>query len=248
MFLLKVLFIAIYELIKLSSANRVVRKYLQNDMLEAAVEVARVSTSKFSHRIMEAANTPVEVIGAEHLDLSKTYLIVSNHQSVFDVPILNGYLGVFSGFIGKQSIAKYPLIGKWISLELCGMIDRSSPRRAIETINNAAEILKRGVNQIIFPEGTRTRDGKVHEFKAGAFKIATKAKVEVLPVAIVGAYEMFPKNSLKLKSGDIKLVIHPPISTEGMGTQELATITRDLIAATVENHSFEYDKESSDLV
>ena len=248
MFLLKVLFIAIYELIKLSSANRVVRKYLQNDMLEAAVEVARVSTSKFSHRIMKAANTPVEVIGAEHLDPSKTYLIVSNHQSVFDVPILNGYLGVFSGFIGKQSIAKYPLIGKWISLELCGMIDRSSPRRAIETINNAAEILKRGVNQIIFPEGTRTRDGKVHEFKAGAFKIATKAKVEVLPVAIVGAYEMFPKNSLKLKSGDIKLVIHPPISTEGMGTQELATITRDLIAATVENHSFEYDKESSDLV
>lgn len=248
MFLLKVLFIAIYELIKLSSANRVVRKYLQNDMLGAAVEVAAASTSNFSHRVMEAANTPVEVIGSEHLDPSKTYLIVSNHQSIFDVPILNGYLGVFSGFIGKQSIAKYPLVGKWISLDICGMIDRSSPRRAIETINKAAEILKKGVNQIIFPEGTRTRDGRVHEFKAGAFKIATKAKVEVLPVAIVGAYEMFPKNSLALKSGDIKLVIHPPISTEGMTTQELANITRDLIAATVDNLSFQYDKESSDLV
>lgn len=248
MFLLKVLFIAIYELIKLSSANRVVRKYLQNNMLDAAVEVAEASTTKFSHRVMEAAKTPVEVIGAQNIDPSKTYLIVSNHQSIFDVPILNGYLGVFSGFIGKQSIAKYPLVGKWISLEICGMIDRSSSRRAIETINKAADILKRGVNQIIFPEGTRTRDGKVHEFKAGAFKIATKAKVEVLPVAIVGAYEMFPKNSFKLRPGDIKLVIHPPIATEGMTTQELATITRDLISATVENHSFEFDKESLDLV
>lgn len=243
MFLIKVLFIAIYELIKLSPVNRVVRKYLSNNMLDAAVEVASAATSKFSHRVMEAVNSKVEVIGSEHLHPEKTYLIVSNHQSIFDIPILNGYLGVFSGFIGKQSIAKIPLIGKWISLEICGMIDRSSPRRAIETINNAAEILKKGVNQIIFPEGTRTLDGKVHEFKPGAFKIATKANVEVLPVAIIGAYEIFPKNSLKLRSNDVKLVIHPPISTQGKGTQELASITRNLISATVENHSYRQETE-----
>lgn len=236
MFLIKILIIAIYELIKLSPANRTVRKYLENGMLDAAVQVAEVSTGHFSHRIMDAAHSPVEVVGAENLDRNKTYLIVANHQSLFDVPVLNGYLGMFSGFIGKESISKIPFVRKWLGLEICGMIDRSSPRRAIETINKSVEILKNGVSQIIFPEGTRTPDGKVYEFKAGAFKLATRSKVEILPVAIIGTYEMLPKKSLKFKPNHVKLVIHPAISSEGRSTQELATITRDLISATVENH------------
>lgn len=236
MFFIKIFFIAVYELIKLSPANRTVRKYLQNGMLEAAIQVAEISTQRFSRRIMDAAHSPVEVIGAQYLDRNKTYLIVSNHQSIFDVTVLNGYLGMFSGFIGKESISKIPFVRKWLGLEICGMIDRSSPRRAIETINKSVEILKSGVSQIIFPEGTRTPDGKVHEFKAGAFKLATRGKVDILPVAIVGTYEMLPKKSFKFKPNHVKLIIHPAISPEGRGTQELATITRDLISATVENY------------
>jgi 1-acyl-sn-glycerol-3-phosphate acyltransferase len=153
----------------------------------------------------------VEVRGKEHLDPEKTYIVVSNHQSFFDVCALIAYLPLQLRWVVKAEIRKMPVFG--YALERMGHIyvDRvrgDSIRRSIE---KAAHKVKENTSVVFFPEGTRSEDGKLLKFRKGGFILAQKSGCPILPITINGSRFVLPKNTLDLMPGKIEIRIHRPI-------------------------------------
>lgn len=147
-------------------------------------------------------------------------LFVANHESILDMPLLVYTLKNRKIiFIGKKEILKIPIMGHWLKLSKSIPIDRNNPREAIKSIELAVERLKEGYSVIIFPEGTRSKNGKVNEFKKGSFKIATKAKVPIVPVSIDGTVDAFegPKD---FTPADVKIVFEKAIYTKDIDREE----------------------------
>lgn len=234
---IKALVLVAIKLLNLQKYQKPAKLLIENNNWDEAKKILSFVVKDFGDAAMDAIGNPIEVIGEENVDKSETYLIVANHQSYIDIPLIFSKVGVFTGFIGRENLVKLPLIGNWLKVGFCGLLDRDNPRNALATINASAELLKKGISQTIFPEGTRTLDGDVHEFKPGAFKLATKAKVRILPVAIIGNFEIMRKGSKTIKSGPIKMVILPPISTESRNTQDLATESQQVISSALRAYS-----------
>jgi len=161
----------------------------------------------FSKGILFIAGVNTEVIGAEKLDRKGTYLYVSNHCSYFDIPILMKVLPTNVRFVYKKSLTKIPIFG-W-AMYICGYIpiDRQNGREALKSLRKAASRMKQGVSVVIFPEGTRSVDGNLGEFKKGTFVLADEAKEQVVPVTIIGSKEILAKHSLKIYGGNVKVII-----------------------------------------
>lgn len=194
---------------------------------------------RWSRFCVNATKSTVQLIGEENLpDLQEPLLIVANHQSAFDIPFILGYLDRPVGFISKVENRKIPLLGPWLVLGNCVFIERGNPREAVKSIAEGAALLKGGYSQALFPEGTRSLDGKIGPFKAGGFKLAEKAGVRILPVTIVGGNRLMPKGTFNINAQRIQLIISPPVSMEGMSTHQVAQVCHDLIAENLEK----YDK------
>ena len=174
-------------------------------------------------RVMCAlALTRVKIVGNENIDPNKSYIFVANHQSMFDIFLIYGYLNAKFKWIMKQEIRKTPLLGK--ACESMGhiFIDRSSPMRAQKSLEAAKERLLQGNNSIfLFPEGTRSANGKIGRFKRGAFTIARDIHLPIVPVSIIGAYEALPKGLNCIIPGKIKIVFHEPIDTTNLTDSNL---------------------------
>lgn len=233
--LIKVAFVVFIEFIILTYCNFKGRRLMKSDKLDEAIEVFHAGMLRFGQKVIESTGSEVEIRGEQYLT-DETFLIVVNHQSLFDIPLTAGYLKIFTGYIGRENLAKIPFVKPWISLEICGMLNRDDPREAIKTINHCAGTLKKGISQLIYPEGTRTPDGEVKEFKAGAFKLATKAKVKILPISIDGCRNLLPKGSLKLTPSKLLMEIHEPIDITGKNTKELAEEAHSIISKSVYAH------------
>ncbi len=168
------------------------------------------------------ALTRIKVVGNENIDSEKSYIFVANHQSMFDIFLIYGYLNAKFKWIMKQEIRKTPLLGK--ACESMGhiFVDRSSPMRAQKSLEAAKERLLQGNNSIfLFPEGTRSANGKISRFKRGAFAIARDLHLPIIPVSITGAYNVFPKNSWYIIPGKITMTIHKPIDTTNLNDDNL---------------------------
>ncbi len=130
-----------------------------------------------------------------------------------------------------------PLFGQAMRRLGCIPIDRSDRRKMMKSINAAAQQIKGGSSVLIFPEGTRSPDGKLHPFKKGALLIAAKAQVPVVPVAVQGSYQVLPKDRWKVTSGTVTITFLPPIVTDTLKTSAIDTLTtqaHDLIATTLQ--------------
>lgn len=140
----------------------------------------------------------------------KEYIIISNHLSYLDIPVLMTAMPKNIRFIYKKSLTKIPIFG-W-SLYLGGYIpiDRSNARSAIESLKKASKRLKENVSIAIFPEGTRSKTGITGEFKKGIFMLAEFAKAEIIPVTIIGTNKILEKDSYKIKPGTVKVIIDSP--------------------------------------
>lgn len=176
----------------------------------------------------------VEVEGAEHADRNRSYIVASNHQSVFDILVIYGWLKLDLKWVMKAEIRKIPAIG--IGCEKAGHIyvDRRNHNQAAKAINTAIDRLGDGIGVLFFPEGTRSRDGRLLPFKKGAFRASIDAQIPVLPVTVVGTREIMKPNSLLVFPGRIRMVIHPAIETGGMQHEDLEELkqrTRDVIAS-----------------
>ncbi len=158
----------------------------------------------------------VSVEGREQLDPSKAYVVVSNHQSQYDILLLYGWIGLPLKWIMKKEVRKIPAIG--VANEKIGniFIDRSQPELAQKTINSAVSDLGAGVGLMFFPEGTRSDDGQLLEFKKGAFRIAIEQQLEILPVTVAGTRDILPNHSLLMFPGRMKLRLHQPLAVDNL--------------------------------
>jgi 1-acyl-sn-glycerol-3-phosphate acyltransferase len=176
----------------------------------------------------------VEADGLENVDPRRPFVLMSNHQSVLDVGALVLTLPVSWRFVAKRELAWIPLFGWAIWLGGHVVINRGRNERAVASLHRAAERIRRGVNVIIFPEGTRSDTGEMRPFKSGGFHLALEAQAPILPATISGSRRLTPKRSLRVESGRVKVRYGKPIETRGLGVddrEELKRQVREAIAA-----------------
>lgn len=149
--------------------------------------------------------------GLEQIDTSKTYVFASNHESHLDTQSIFISYPKYLFFIAKKELKHIPIVGWAISAMGMIFIDRKNAERAKESLAQAADMIRQGKNVISFPEGTRTKDGEIHQFKKGLFALALAAGVDVVPVAVSGAREVMPAGSQKLNPGPIHVSFGAPI-------------------------------------
>lgn len=157
---------------------------------------------------------PVHVEGNEHLDPKQAYIFVPNHQSMFDIFLMLGFLGHKFKWVMKKELAKIPLVG--FACKCCGFIyiNRTGKNSIAESMTQADATLKNHKSLAIFAEGTRTRTGKLGIFKRGAFKLAIEENLPIVPISINGCYETLPKGRYIVKRHPLKLIVHKPIAPE----------------------------------
>lgn len=167
------------------------------------------------------ALVPTKTVGRENIDPNRSYIFAANHQSIFDIFLIYGRLNSKFRWVMKKELREVPFIGKTCDLMGHIFIDRSSPMKARKSLDLAEKRLKNGLSIVIFPEGTRTKDGRLGRLKRGAFKMAEELKLPIVPVTIVGAYDVMPYGAKLIKPGKIRLVIHKPIETTDLCSENM---------------------------
>ena len=183
-------------------------------------------------------DTKVKVIGKENLLLGKPQIFMANHQSDFDILIALAYIPVQFRWIAKKELFNIPIFGAAMRSAGYIEIDRHNREKALQSLDEAALRIRKGKSIMTFPEGTRSRDGEIKAFKQGAFHLAIKTGVPIVPVSIIGSGQIMPKRSVKIKSGQIKLVIGEPIEVKSFDIekrQELIKKVRDTIIKNYDN-------------
>lgn len=171
------------------------------------------ATKVWAIGLLKKANISV-IIKPTNYDKSKSYIIVANHSSYLDIPILLSSLEIPFVIMYKRELEKIPIFGKGLKLSHFISVDRSNPRDAIKSLATAVELLKGNISVLIFPEGTRSTDGNLGEFKKGATRIAYKSKCSILPIRISNSNELMKKNSLLIKKGEVTLDIKDELKFE----------------------------------
>jgi 1-acyl-sn-glycerol-3-phosphate acyltransferase len=182
----------------------------------------------------------VSVSGREHIDKKQSYVIVSNHQSNYDIFVLYGWLGVDFRWVMKKELRKIPGLG--IGCEKIGhiFIDRSNRHSAMAAIHAAKSKIVNGTSVIFFPEGSRSMDNKLGTFKRGAFKTALDLGIPVLPITIIGTRKILPPKTINLLPGRVKMIIHKPIGISGYtnnNLDELVKRTKEIIGDALEGQA-----------
>jgi len=179
-----------------------------------------------------AAPVFVTIKNKKNIHPGQSYVVVANHQSLFDILILVGWLDIDLRWVAKASLKKVPMFGI-ASVKMDHIfIDRSNFQAALDTLNTAKKNIVDGTSVMFFPEGTRSRDGKLKEFKHGAFKMALDLEIPILPITVGGTRHILPSGTMDLMPGKASIFIHPPIDVAPytFGTvKELVQETRRVI-------------------
>ncbi len=173
--------------------------------------------------VFKVCHSDVEVVGLEKLPKDRAVVFIGNHQGNMDIPAMFGYIGKPMTFVAKAELGKIPLLADWMKMLQCTFIERKSPRKSIQAIHDAAEGVKKGYSQVIFPEGTRSKGYAHNEFKAGSFKLAFMSKAPIVPVTIDGTWRLYEEKK-RLCPGHVKITIHDPIETAGLSREEQGEI------------------------
>jgi 1-acyl-sn-glycerol-3-phosphate acyltransferase len=180
----------------------------------------------------------VKVSGREKIQKGRSYVIISNHQSLYDIFLIYGWLGIDIKWIMKKELAKIPGIGFGSKKVGHIFLDRSNARVALESLNEAKRKLVNGTSVVIFPEGTRSENGHLGVFKKGAFKLALDLGLPLLPITILGTKDILPTGTINLRPGKATMIVHEPIEIhqhhEG-SLKDLSVLARDIIASACEN-------------
>ncbi len=175
----------------------------------------------------------VRIHGAEHITPGAIYVWTANHQSYLDIPVVFAWLPADFRIMAKASLFHIPFLGWHLRRSGHMPVARENPTRAARSLLAAAAHVRRGTAVFIFPEGGRSPDGRVREFRAGAFLLAIKAETPVVPVTIRGTQAALPVHSWNVRPGPVDLILHVPIPTAGLNSpssESLAAQVRDVIA------------------
>jgi len=188
----------------------------------------------WSQLIMGTIWSPVKVTGLDKIDTTRPHVYAVNHASALDIPVLYVYLPFQFRILFKSELLAYPIIGWHLrrSGQVC--INQQEPARSVAQIRSALKSLRAGMPLVIFPEGGRTPDGDIKPFMAGAFFLAIKAQVDVIPVALVGTYELLPMNTYHIKSQPLEIRVGQPISTAGLKGHDMEAVSAKVKAAMEE--------------
>jgi len=168
----------------------------------------------------------VRVSGVDRVDWSRPCLLVANHQSWIDIPVLFRSVPAPLRFLAKQELARVPFLGGYIRSMGMVFVDRRDPRRAKASVDRVAASLREGAAIVSFPEGTRSADGRVGRFKSGAFDAVLAAGVDVVPVGIVGAGRVLPRDGFRVRPGRIEVRFGAPIPTRDLERSDRAELAR----------------------
>ena len=186
--------------------------------------------------ILAISGARVEVRGLERVPRDRAVLYIGNHSSYFDILVTYTNLPGITGYAAKQEIDRIMLLRKWMPLLHGVTFDRKDPRSGMRMIMTLIDQVKEGYSAFIFPEGTRSRDGKVHEFKAGSFKVATRTNAPIVPVAISGTADIFENHIPFIRPSQVTVTFLDPIDPETLdreGKAKLAETVRERIVETI---------------
>jgi 1-acyl-sn-glycerol-3-phosphate acyltransferase len=190
-------------------------------------------TRSWARQLVALAGGQVEVSGLENLPPKQGVLFVANHQGAFDIPLLLGYIPGVKGFVSKKQNSRLPIVGIWMKLLRCVILDRENLRQSAKAMVMGVRFLKEGWSLVIFPEGTRSKSGVMNRFKDGSFKLATRSGATIVPLTIDGSYRLLEGNHGRVQPGKIRLHIHPLIDLGRLSmseTSKLAETIQNMIA------------------
>jgi 1-acyl-sn-glycerol-3-phosphate acyltransferase len=193
----------------------------------------------WSWLILKTTGVRVAVEGLERIVPGRTYVFVSNHQSIYDTPVVFASLPYQLRIIAKESLARFPVLGWHLRRGGHLFVDRTHPDRA-GILNRWRALVSEGLSLIIYAEGTRSRDGRVNRFKGGSFLLAIQAQLPIVPLAIINTRRVMPKGRLRTEPADVRLVVHDPIQPPALDdpttadAKALADRVRAVVARTVD--------------
>lgn len=191
----------------------------------------------WSWLILKTVSSPASVIGRENLPAGAV-VIAANHQSAMDIPLLYVYLPTQFRIVAKIELFRYPFMGWHLTRSGQIPVDEKNVRANLKSLQRGVETLKHGMPLMVFPEGGRSPDGVIKPFMSGAFYMAIKAGMPVVPVAIVGTFEVLRMWSYIIRPGKLQLVIGKPISTENLTTRDMEALS-DKVKAAIEEMYYE---------
>ena len=187
---------------------------------DAVLWLARV----WSRAVLGSAGVRVRVHGHTTLDPKQPYVVMPNHLSMVDIWAVLVAVPVPLRFIAKKQLGQIPLFGWAMRAGRFIFIDRQNAASARRSIDQAAARVRGGCSVVIFPEGTRSRDGRLGPFKKGGFHLAISSGAEIVPVAIRGSRDVMPRGTALIRPGDVDIEIGAPISTAGLGPEDRAAL------------------------
>lgn len=199
---------------------------------EKSVMEARKQLKFLSRNLLKAIDAKVEVKyvdreAIDRIDPKQGVVLVANHESNFDIPAIVVGFPMAVGFVAKKEMETWPFYSTWMKKSKCVFLDRSNPREGVKSIKRAVEIIKKGYPTVIFPEGERSINGTMGEFKKGSFKLATETNGIIIPVSIVGTRAIQKRSSVLINRGKkIRLIIGEPIYIGDLSENELKNLNK----------------------
>lgn len=191
----------------------------------------------WSRTLLLICGVKVELHGAEHCAHGRSVIYAANHASMVDIPVVLGTVPDEIRIVYKKELERIPVFGWGLKYGSYIGIDRGRGSEARKSLEEAIEKIKRGASVLLFVEGTRTADGKLQPFKRGAFNLAARAGVPVVPLTINGTYAIVPKHSLRLRPGTVHLHFDAPIEIEDTGDpRETETRLMERVRTAIERH------------
>lgn len=165
----------------------------------------------WSKRVLCISGVSLDICGREYLDRNESYIYITNHSSLYDIPIVFTALDDNVRIMYKKELEKVPIFGYGLKLSPFISVIRTEPREAMKSIENALEAIRENVSVILFPEGTRSKDGKLAKFKRGAFMLASRSGKRIVPVAIIGSNKIKETGKWRFGNRNVKVTILEPV-------------------------------------
>ncbi len=211
---------------------------LASSLVDRSGHFAHGCARLWSWLILATTGVSVDVKGLDRLVAGTTYIFVSNHQSIYDIPVVFSSLPYQLRIIAKESLGSFPFLGWHLRRTGHLLVDRKNPDRA-GILRRWKALVDQGLSLIIFPEGTRSQTGRVGIFKAGSFLMAIEAGLPVVPLSVDGTRRVMRKGELTTRPGHATLVVHPPLETTGLTVSDargFAQKVREIVStATTED-------------
>jgi 1-acyl-sn-glycerol-3-phosphate acyltransferase len=217
--------------VSLSVSAYVLPPYTALHAREPSASLWKHWLQRWARHILTAIGVKVHVEGAERVPRDQPCIFLTNHQSQLDIPILAEAIPVPFGYVAKHEVQAMPVIGYLMDRSPSVFLDRSNPRRAVESLRVAGERVRSGKSVLIFPEGARTYGPRLTDFKRGSFMLAVEAGVPLVPVTLVDAYQLMDERRMVSRPGEAHVVLHEPIPTEGLTRRDLPKLMRAVAEA-----------------